>query len=92
MESYSIWASLVAQTIESLPAVQETRVQSLDLEHPLEKELAIHSSILACKIPWMEELKLQYFGHLMQYLTPWEKTLMLGKTEAKRRRGQERMR
>ena len=92
MRDSCIWASLVAQTIESLPAVQETRVQSLGQEDPLEKEMAIHSSILACKIPWMEELKLQYFGHLMQYLTPWEKTLMLGKTEAKRRRGQERMR
>ena len=73
VESYSIWASLVAQTIESLPAVQETWVQSLGQEDPLEKEMAIHSSILACKIPWMEELKLQYFGHLMQYLTPWKR-------------------
>ena len=35
--------------------MQETRVQSLGWEHPLEKEMAIHSSILAYKIPWMEE-------------------------------------
>ena len=35
--------------------MQETRVRSLDWEHPLEKELATHSSILAWRIPWMEE-------------------------------------
>ena len=35
--------------------MQETWVQSLGWEHPLEKEMAIHSSILAYKIPWMEE-------------------------------------
>ena len=39
MESYSIWASLVAQTTESLPAVQETRVQSLGQEDPLENPM-----------------------------------------------------
>ena len=91
MESYSIWASLVAQTIESLPAVQETWVQSLGQEDPLEKEMAIHSSILACKIPWMEELKLQYFGHVMQRADSLEKILILGKTEG-RRREQQKMR
>ena len=47
--------SLVAQMVESLPAVLETQVQSLGQEHPLEKELATHSSTLAWKIPWMEE-------------------------------------
>ena len=48
-------ASLVAQTVESLPAMQETRVQSTGQEDPLEKEMATHSSILAWKIPWMEK-------------------------------------
>ena len=37
-------------------------------------------------------LKLQFFGHLMQRADSWEKILMLGKTEGKRRRGQQRMR
>ena len=44
-----------AQTVKNLPAVQETQVRSLDWEDPLEKEMAIYSSILAWKIPWMEE-------------------------------------
>ena len=44
--------SLVAQTVKSLPAVQETWVQSLGWEDPLEKEMATHSSILAWRIPW----------------------------------------
>ena len=39
----------------NLPAVQETQVQSLCQEDPLEKEMAIHFSILACKIPWTKE-------------------------------------
>ena len=47
--------SLVAQRVRSLPAMQETRVQSLGWEDPLEKEMATHSSILAWKIPRMEE-------------------------------------
>ena len=46
-----LWASLVAQMVKSLPAVWETRVQSLGQEDPLEKEMATHSSILAWKIP-----------------------------------------
>ena len=46
-----------------LPAMQETRVQSLDREDPLEKEMATHSSTLAWKIPWTEEpCKLQSMG------------------------------
>ena len=49
------WASLVAQTVKHLPTVRETWVQSLGQEDPLEKEMAIHSSILAWKIPWTEE-------------------------------------
>ena len=45
------WASLVAQTVKKLPAVQETWVQSLGWEDPLEKGKAPHSSILAWRIP-----------------------------------------
>jgi len=41
--------------VKSLPAMRETWVQSLGLEDPLEKEMAIHASILAWRIPWMEE-------------------------------------
>ena len=48
-------ASLVAQTVKRLPTMQETGVQSLGWEDLLEKEMATHSSILAWKIPWMEE-------------------------------------
>ena len=50
-----VYFSLVAQTVKRLPAVWETRVQFLGREDPLEKEMAIHSSTLAWKIPWMEE-------------------------------------
>ena len=49
------WASLVAQRLKRLPGMQETQVQSLGREDPLEKEMAIHSSTLACRIPWREE-------------------------------------
>ena len=45
----------MAQTVERPPAVQETQVQSLGREDPLEKEMATHSSNPAWKIPWMEE-------------------------------------
>ena len=41
--------------VKNLPAMQETPVQSLDWEDPLEKEMATHSSILTWRIPWMEE-------------------------------------
>ena len=50
-----VWASLVAQRIKRLPAMQETRVRSLGWEDPLEKEMATHSSILAWRIPWTGE-------------------------------------
>ena len=43
------------QTVKHLPAMRETRVQFLGWEDPLEKEMAIRSSTLAWKIPWMEE-------------------------------------
>ena len=45
----------MAQLVKSLPAIQETWVQSLGREDPLKKEMATHSSILACRIPWTEE-------------------------------------
>ena len=48
-------ASLVARMVKHQPAMQETRVRFLGREDPLEKEMAIHSSTLACKIPWTEE-------------------------------------
>ena len=71
MKRYLLWgvlvlesifrASLVAQTVKSLPAVQETQVQSLGQEDPLEKEMVTHSCILAWKILWTEEpSRLQY--------------------------------
>ena len=49
------WASLVAQQLKRLSAMQETQVRSLGWEDPLEKEMATHSSILAWRIPWREE-------------------------------------
>ena len=61
--------SLVAQMVKHLPTMQETRVQSLDREDLLEKEMATHSSILAWKIPWIEKpsrlqsMGLQRVGH-----------------------------
>ena len=62
-------ASLVAQMVKNLPAMQETCVQSLGREDPLEEEIATHSSILAWRIPWTEEpgrlqpMGLQRVGH-----------------------------
>ena len=53
----------MSQTVKCLPKVQETRVQPLGQEDLLEKEMAIHSNILAWKIPWMEEpCRLQFMG------------------------------
>ena len=51
----SEWASLVAQTVKNLPAMQETQVQSLGQEDPLEKGMATHCSILAWRMPWTED-------------------------------------
>ena len=45
----------MAQTVKHLPTMEETQVQSLGQEDPLEKEMATHSSTLAWKIPWTEE-------------------------------------
>jgi len=54
---------LVAQTVKTLPVMQETRVRSLGWEDPLEKGMATHSSILAWRIPWTEEPGgLQFMG------------------------------
>ena len=50
-----LWASLVVQKVKNLPAMQETWVQSLGQEDPLEKGMATHSSILAWRIPWTKE-------------------------------------
>ena len=50
-----IGASLVAQSVKNLPAMQETWVPFLDQEDPLEKEMATHPSILAWRIPWTRE-------------------------------------
>ena len=49
------WDSLVTQMVKNLPAMRETPVPSLGREDPLEKEIAIHSSILAREIPRKEE-------------------------------------
>ena len=51
----SFRVSLVAHSVNNLPAVQETQVRSVDQEDPLEKEMSTHSSILAQRIPWTEE-------------------------------------
>ena len=53
--SFLYWTSLVAQIVKCLPTMRETWVQSLCREDPLEEEMATHPSILAWKIPWMEE-------------------------------------
>ena len=52
---FEVWVSLVAQIVKNLPAMQETQVQSLGWEDPLEKKLATHSSSLAWRSPWTEE-------------------------------------
>ena len=63
------WASLVARIVENLPVMQETQVQSLGQEDPLEKRIANHSSLLAWKIPWTEKpgglqsIRSQRVGH-----------------------------
>ena len=49
------WASLVAQLVKNRPLMPETWVRSLGREDPLEKGMAIYSTILACGVPWTEE-------------------------------------
>ena len=69
LDKYLDWTSLVAQTVKRLSTMRETRVLSLGQEDPLEKEMAIHSSTIAWKIPWTEEpgrllsMGLQRVGH-----------------------------
>ena len=73
----SLVASLVAQMVKRLSAMRETRVQFLGREDPLEKEMAIHSSTLAWKIPRMEEPdRLQSMGPQRVGLD-WETSLSL---------------
>ena len=56
-------SSLVAQMVKNLPIMQESQVQPLGREDPLEKELATRSSILAWSIPWTDEPgRLQFMG------------------------------
>ena len=63
MDYKDIWASLVAQMVRNLPAMQETWVQSLGWEDPLEKGMATQSNVLVWRIPWTEEpSKLQFVG------------------------------
>ena len=68
-ELVSQWASLVAQTVTNLPAMQETQVQSLGQEDSLDKGMATHSSILDWRIPWtaepgrLQSMGLQRVGH-----------------------------
>ena len=50
-----VGTSLVAQTVKRLSTMRETRVRALGWEDPLKKEMAIHSSTIAWKIPWTEE-------------------------------------
>ena len=55
---------LVAQMVKNLPAMQETRVLTLDQKDPLEKEVATHASVLVWDIPWTEDPgRLQSKGH-----------------------------
>ena len=56
-------ASLMAQSVKSLPAMRETWVQSLGQEDPLEKEMATHSRILAWRIPWTSLVGYSPWGH-----------------------------
>ena len=58
-----VWASLLAQMVKKLPAVREARAQSLGREDPLVKEMATHSSLLACETLQTEEAgRLQSMG------------------------------
>ena len=59
-----VWASLVAQTVKNLPAMQKTQVWSLGVEDPQEKGRAAYSIILSWRNPWTEEsIELQWVGH-----------------------------
>ena len=55
LNMYNVRASLIAQSVNHLPAKQETQVRFLGWEDPLDKEMATHSSIRAWRIPWTDE-------------------------------------
>ena len=58
-----LWDAMVAQMVKNPPAMQEIQVHSLGWEDPLEKGMATHASILAWRIPWIEEpCRLQSMG------------------------------
>ena len=69
LESLKEKASPMSQMVKNLPAMQETPVQSLGWKDPLEKGMAIHSSVLAWRVPWTREpgglqsMGLQRVGH-----------------------------
>ena len=66
----NLGVNIVAKIVKNLPAIQETWVQSLVWEDPLEKGMATHSSILAWRIPWTEEPGgLQSMGCKGSYMT-----------------------
>ena len=69
------WASLVAQLVENLPAVQETWVQSLGWEDPLEKGKATHSSILAWRIPKSQTRLSDFHVHIFSFGGTTDKAL-----------------
>ena len=77
-----LWASLVAQMVKNTPAVQETQVQALGEENPLEKGMATYSSILAWGIPWTEEpgelqsIGSQAVGHSLESNTVFKYALL----------------
>ena len=68
-----LWVFPVVQPVKSFPAMQETHVQSLGREDPLEMEMATHSGILAWRIPWTEEPGGLYspWGHKGSDITEW---------------------
>ena len=74
MSYNSLQASPIAQEVKNLPAIQETqetRVQSLGQEDPLEEEMATHSTVLAKRIPWTKEPgRLQSIGLQTRLNTP----------------------
>ena len=63
MDFRDIWASSVAQMRRNLRAMQETWIQPLGWEDPVEKGMATHSNVLVWRIPWTEEPgRLQFVG------------------------------
>ena len=68
-EPAGIRASLVAQSVKSLPTMRETWVRSLGREDPLEKEMATHSSIIAWRIPWISLVGYSPEGHKKSDMT-----------------------